>query len=46
MTEITFTGQEDWVPHYTEESVPIEVTEAYLIYKNFDVKVGVTNPRK
>ena len=45
MGELPYPGAEEWVPHYTDEPVPIEATEAYLIYKNFDVKVGAINPR-
>ena len=34
----------DWVPFYSEEPAPIEVSEAYQIYKRFGVLVGATNP--
>ena len=52
MTEFTiiqgggtlYPGNKEWVPNYTEGPTPIEVTEAYLIYKEYGVKVGVINP--
>ena len=46
MTEFTYPGApEEWVPTYTAEPTPIEATEAYFIYNEYNVKVGVTNPR-
>ena len=42
--ETLYPGNKEWVPNYTEGPTPIEVTEAYLIYKEYGVKVGVINP--
>ena len=36
--------EEEWIPYYMEEPGPIEATEAYQIYENFGILVGVTNP--
>ena len=38
------TAEEDWVPHYTDDTSPIEVSEAYQIYKRFGILVGATHP--